>query len=427
MLVPSSRSQLLTPSSRELTTTTRAFRRRRPQESSICPITLALRPRAEGSLIRERNMDASNNPVNAAISMLDATKNDKWYICRPLSVEAAVAAPSECSEYFIVSKIESDDPVVTAFIEAVKSIFTKNAHKESYWQEVALETEMSLSRSVIGYRDTQLESHTRESLLSPVLCQITARMTLLPSCNLTSFKAFLQPECPIKLHDKGGRPASVDYAINLEGGNQLIKCIPVEAKRVFSIPSLKQLSSYINKLSTCKEFKNDAVVGLMMTQFQFYFAFSPLKFGSNDEAVPVVYVSPCIEWRSEGSINSEGLLLMSTVHLIKLERLIYDVADPDDMLLQVSKKLYEVPFQAETSSSKLTGPDATYRRMLLIQEQNDKIREQQKRLEENDRRLSKKQEELQATIKELEEKLEEVEKITSPKKRKGREGGTQEE
>ena len=346
-------------------------------------------------------MDTSKNPVNAAISMLDATKNDQWYVCRPISVEAAVVAPSESNKCFNVNKIESDEPVVTAFIEAVKSIFTENAHQESYWQEVALETEMSLSRSVIGYRDSQLESHTRESLLSPVLSQITARMTLLPSCNLTSFKAFLQPECPIKLQDKAGRPASVDYAINLEGGNGLIKCIPVEAKRVFSILSLKQLSSYINKLSTCKKFKNDAVVGLLITQFQFYFAFSPLKFGSNDEAVPLVYVSPCFEWRSDRCINSEGLLLLSTVHLIKFERLILDVADPDDMLLQVSKKLHEVPFQAETLSSKLTGPDATYRRMLFIQEQNDKIREQQKQLEENDKRLLQKQEELQATINEL--------------------------
>ena len=41
------------------------------------------------------------------------------------------------------------------------------------------------------------------------------------------------------------------------------------------------------------------------------------------------------------------------------------------------KKLHEVPFQPKTLSSKLTGPDATYRRMLIIQEQQDKIREQQ--------------------------------------------------
>ena len=125
----------------------------------------------------------------------------------------------------------------------------------------------------------------------------------------------------------------------------------------------------------------------------------------------------------------------------QIRKVYLDVADSDDMLLQVSKKLHEVPFQAETLSSKLTGPDATYRRMLFIQEQNDKIREQQKQLEENDKRLLQKQEELQATINELdaaikkreemlhihEEKIEQLEKIISPKKHKGGKGGTQEQ
>ena len=43
-------AQLLAPLSRE--PSTRGFRRRRPQKLSIRPITLALRPRAEGSLAR---------------------------------------------------------------------------------------------------------------------------------------------------------------------------------------------------------------------------------------------------------------------------------------------------------------------------------------------------------------------------------------
>ena len=128
-------------------------------------------------------MDASKSPVNAAISMLDATKNSQWYVCRPVSVEAAVVAPSECGEYFDVDKIESDEPVVTAFIEAVKSIFTKNAHQEFYWKEVALETEMNISRSVIGYRDTQLESHSRVSLVTSAK----------PDNSTHDLTAFLQP------------------------------------------------------------------------------------------------------------------------------------------------------------------------------------------------------------------------------------------
>ena len=66
-------------------------------------------------------MDKS--PVNAAISMLEATKKQQWYVCRPKTMEAALTAPSECSGCFDINKINIDEPV-TAFIEAIKSIFT---------------------------------------------------------------------------------------------------------------------------------------------------------------------------------------------------------------------------------------------------------------------------------------------------------------
>ena len=187
-------------------------------------------------------------PTMAALSLLDDfILSQDWCVCRPTSVEAAMAAPSECSNYFAVDKVSGGDQLhchaITAFIEAAKNVFTKNAHQESHWKEFTLETEMNISRSVFGYRESELESHVREFLLSPgVLSQITTRMSLLPSCDSTSFEAFLQPECPIRLHQGSGRPASVDYAINLQVSNQLLKCIPVEAKRAFSIPSIKQLS-----------------------------------------------------------------------------------------------------------------------------------------------------------------------------------------
>ena len=104
-------------------------------------------------------------------------------------MEAAWRAPSECNTCFDIDRISADE-AIKAFIKAINSVFSSNAHQDSYWKEVALDTEMSISRSVIGYRDIQLESHTRESLLSPVLNQITARMTPLPSCDVTTFDAF---------------------------------------------------------------------------------------------------------------------------------------------------------------------------------------------------------------------------------------------
>ena len=138
-------------------------------------------------------------------------------------------------------------------------------------------------------------------------------MTMLPDCNATAFEAFLQPECPIRLHVGSGRPASVDYAINIEGDYHLINCIPTEAKRKLDNLHLKQLASYINEVSTANLFSDVSVVGLLLTQYAFQFAFSPYKF--DNKTLPIVYVTPPFEWRSEKCISSKGLLLLSVVHL----------------------------------------------------------------------------------------------------------------
>ena len=65
----------------------------------------------------------------------------------------------------------------------------------------------------------------------------------------------------------GGQLASVDYE------NQVSKSIPVEAK---STSHLKQLSSYMDKLSTCAEI-DDRTVGVLLTEDNFHIAFVPYK------------------------------------------------------------------------------------------------------------------------------------------------------
>ena len=362
-------------------------------------------------------MNKDNSPVKAAIEMVKDSISRNWYICRPTSEEAATKAPSECRNCFEIDTIEGQDlqpAAVTAFIDAITNVFTKNAHHDSYWKDVAIDTEMNVSRSVIGYRDTQLESHTRESLLSPVLNQITARMTMLPDCKATAFEAFLQPECPIRLHVRSGRPASVDYAINIEGDNHMINCIPIEAKRKLDNLHLKQLASYINKVSTADIFSDVSVVGLLLTQYAFQFAFSPYKF--ENKTVPIVYITPPFEWRSEKCINSKGLLLLSVVHLIKLKRLTFEPTEDDKVLLEISKKLYESPYRPEPLSSKFVS-DATYERLSFIQKQQEMIRQQQQQLEANDELLHqqtealyRKQMELEAADKRMKEELEAADK-----------------
>ena len=251
------------------------------------------------------------------------------------------------------------------------------------------------------------QSHTQESLLSPVLNQITARITMLPDCNTTTFEAFLQSECPIRLHVGSGRPASVDYAINI-GDYHLINCIPIEAKRKLDNLHLKQQALYI-KVSTANLFSDVSVVGLLLTQYAFQFAFSPYKF--DNKTLLIVYITPPFEWRSEKCISSKGLLLLSVVHLIKLERLTFQPTADDAVLLEIAEKLYESPFHPQPLSSKFVS-DTTYERLSFIQMQQEKIRQQQEQLEENDRllhqqtiALQRKQMELEAADRCINEQL----------------------
>ena len=130
---------------------------------------------------------------------------------------------------------------VTAFIKAITNVFTKYAHHDSYWKDVAIDTEMNVSSSVIGYRDTQLK-------LSPVLNQITARMTMLPG--LIARLQFFRPFC--------SRNVRYDSMWEVEGQRVLI-CDQYKLGNLH----LKQLASYINEVSTTNLFSDVLVVGLL--------------------------------------------------------------------------------------------------------------------------------------------------------------------
>ena len=90
---------------------------------------------------------------------------------------------------------------MTKLIQALGNVFNFNGHQISNWKEFTLETDLSISRSVVGYRGSKSESQVRECLLSPVLTTVTQRMTLLPGVDCIHFDAYLLPEQTIRLHD----------------------------------------------------------------------------------------------------------------------------------------------------------------------------------------------------------------------------------
>ena len=86
-------------------------------------------------------------------------------------------------------------------------------------------------------------------------------------------------EHAVPLHRGSGRPAAVDYCVVLrqDEGN-VIGVVPAEAKAVIKEKHVKQLSAYMWKIGTSKEYKERCVVGLLMDRENYNIAFTPLVY-----------------------------------------------------------------------------------------------------------------------------------------------------
>ena len=367
-------------------------------------------------------MDKINivSPVEEAAAEVKHLQTMHWFICSPTKLDAATVAPSGSSNYFSVDQFKVD-MVVMGLTTALGDIFKSNGHQNSSWKEFAIETDMSVGRSVVGYRANKSESHLRECLLSPILNTVVRRMALLPGESM-NFEAFLLPEENIRLHDGSGRPACVDYVVRLENSDRVLKCIPIEAKQAFSTLYIKQLSAYMNKLATCADFNDQVLVGLLLMEDSFHIAFSPFKWAETNRAVPVVYITPSIKWRNSQCVSSSGLLLLSVLHLFNMKRIEYPPSEESSILMDVTNALYKDPYIALSCS--FVSEDTPFKRLALIQRQtaqlveNDRVLKLQiLQLKQSDAELKLKQRELEEKLKQHEEKIEELQLTVSPPKR----------
>ena len=130
-------------------------------------------------------MDKTNiiSPVEETAAEVKRLQTMHWYVCMPTSIEAATTAPSGNNTCFSVDQFKVD-VVVKGLTTALGDIFKSNGHQNSSWKEFAIETDMSIARSVVGFLGNKSETHLRECLLSPILNTVVQRMTLLPGCSV---------------------------------------------------------------------------------------------------------------------------------------------------------------------------------------------------------------------------------------------------
>ena len=71
--------------------------------------------RADSKLGSQVNMKKGKSPVKAAIDMVEATRKN-WYMCQPVTVEAALKAPLESHSCFVIVTVSSDESPRAPFV-----------------------------------------------------------------------------------------------------------------------------------------------------------------------------------------------------------------------------------------------------------------------------------------------------------------------
>ena len=183
-----------------------------------------------------------------------------------------------------------------------------------------------------------------------------------------------------------------------------------------------QLACYMNKLSTAEDLAtNSVMVGIIIDNSQFRLAFSVYQLKDEDSIsipLPIVYISPPIQWRSETNnllcnslIQPQSMLTLACTFLIgQLKRLHFS----DD---------YQAPFPGKPSAKDIIemgnilmkNPHIMHKAMeefdLVLKKQ---VEEQRNKLEEQQRKIIRFEEQLKKT----DEDLEIVKQALFSKKRK---------
>ena len=169
----------------------------------------------------------------------------------------------------------------------------------------------------------------------------------------------------------------------------VIACVPIETKVDMNIRHYSQIACYINKLSTVEELTKFVMIGAIIDKRQFRFAFS--VYCNGEIPLPIVHISPPIEWRSEFSsmidqtMQTAILTLACTFLTGQLERLQYSKKDCHGIS---TVKLTELGQLLQKNPHELGKPTKQSMHFLSLQMKQkfkaleEKVAEQDKKIDE---------------------------------------------
>jgi hypothetical protein len=209
-----------------------------------------------------------------------------------------------------------------------------------------------------------------------------------------------------------GQKPAVDALIQISKvDGTVIACVPIETKVDMNVKDYFQIVCYINKLSTVRELTKSVMIGVIIDKRLFRLAFS--VYCKGEIPLPIVHISPPIEWRSESSctVDESSLLSLACTFLTgQIPRVKY--MDPKGLCGGVPvKDLREWGELLQESPHELGKP--TKQTMYLWS-----LQKKQKDLEEEVAEQRKMMAEQGKKIKEQEEKIGELIETLDDKKRK---------
>ena len=357
----------------------------------------------------------------------DATLEKQWFTIVPKHKAATECAPSNSDQHFM--KIYGCQNEVKEFLgKAFDNIFAKKGHVASFWEDF----EMSITHKLgLTYRELACQSNGKlekyseaqlqQMVLNPLIRELSKAVSIIPNISDETIKTdfFVQDEVEI-IGDQPGQKPTVDALIQIsdfktdDGKNRVIACIPIEMKVDMDIKHYSQIACYINKLSTVEELANFVMIGIIIDKKQFRLAFSVYCNGKTP--LPIVYISPPTEWRSELSctIDQKAMLTLACTFLTgQLERLQYSEKSCDkistDELIEWGKLL-------EKNRHELGKPEKqrvhllSLQRTLEVQEKSlkkheEKIAAQESKIEKQEKKIEEQETKIKELLKTLDDKI----------------------
>ena len=260
---------------------------------------------------------------------LFSTNPSQWCTVVPKTKEALDCTPSDSSKHYFTGQGCTKN-VKDHLRKSFETIFIGRGHVDTFWEDFTLNVTHKLG---LTYREVQKlngslkkynEAKLKHCIINPILREVSKAASIIPDIKDETIKTnfVIEDEIEMQEGNRGQKP-SVDAVIQVSNKHDMVLAIvPIEIKLEIDTKHYSQIACYMNKLSTAEDIRDCIMVGIIIDKKQFRLAFSVFK--KDKVPLPIVHISPPIEWRSEsiGSIVEESMLILTCTFLIgQLERI----------------------------------------------------------------------------------------------------------